>query len=64
MPSSDQIVTAKLVLQAQFELQRLGINKVMSLLENTEPDLAEFLIETSTTLHRDLLNTGMGLIFD
>ena len=43
MPTSDQIVTAKIVLQAHLELQRLGINKAMTLLENTEPDLTEVL---------------------
>ena len=56
--ASDQTVTAKLVLQAQLELQRLGTNKAMSLLESTEPDLCEFLLETTTNLYHDILNTG------
>ena len=38
MPSSDKIVTAKAILQAQLELQRLGINKAMERLESTEPN--------------------------
>ena len=58
MPASDQIVTAKLVLQAQLELQRLGNNKAMSLLESTEPDLAEYFIESTTTLYREILDIG------
>ena len=58
VPASDQIVTAKIVLQAQLELQRLGIHKSMSLLENTEPDLTEVLIETTTSLYHQLLDAG------
>jgi hypothetical protein len=58
VPSSDAIVTAKAVMRAQLELQRLGINKTVSLLESTEPDLAEFVIETSTELYQQVLNAG------
>ena len=58
MPTSDQIVTAKIVLQAQLELQRLGTHKAMSLLENTEPDLTEWALENSTSLYHRILETG------
>ena len=58
MPTSDQTVTSKLVLQAQLELQRLGTTKAMSLLESTEPDLTEFALETTTNLYHDILSTG------
>lgn len=58
MPSSDKIVTAKAILQAQLELQRLGINKAMERLESTEPELAEVVIETTSTLYHQILRTG------
>ena len=58
MPTSDQIVTAKAILQAQLELQRLGVNKALSLLESTEPDLAETIIETTTAQYHQILRTG------
>lgn len=56
--ASDQIVTARIVLQAQLELQRLGIHKTMSLLESREPDLTEVLIETTTSVYHQLLDAG------
>lgn len=56
--ASDQIITAKLVLQAQLELQRLGIHKAMALLESTEPDLVEYVLETTTNLYHEILRTG------
>ena len=58
MPQSDQIVTARIVLQTQSELQRVGINKAMTLLESTEPDLTEVLLEASTSLFHRVLETG------
>jgi len=58
MPVSDRIVTAKMVLQAQIELQRLGIHKTVVTLEATEPDLAEYLLEGSTALYHQILRTG------
>jgi hypothetical protein len=57
--ASDQTVTAKLVLQAQLELQRLGIERALALLESTERDLAEYLLEATTNLYHETLNTGV-----
>ena len=57
--ASDQIVTARQVLQAQLELQRLGLDRVMALLEATEPDLTEYLLESTTNLHQAILNAGV-----
>jgi hypothetical protein len=56
--ASDQTVTAKHVLQAQLELQRLGTSKAMAVLEATEPDLTEYLLETTTNLYHQVLDTG------
>ena len=58
MPTSDQIVGAKTILQAQLELQRLGNTKALSLLESNEPDLAEIVLENSTALYHQLLDVG------
>lgn len=58
MPSSDQIVTARLILQAQLELRRLGSRKVLTLLERTEPDLTEWLLENSSTIYHQILEAG------
>jgi hypothetical protein len=55
---SDQTATARLVLQAQLELQRVGLDKAMALLESTEPDLTEYLLASTTNLHKEMLNTG------
>ena len=59
MPKSDQLVTAKIVLQSQLEIQRIGIQKSISLLESAEPDLSEYLLETATNVYHDLLNAGI-----
>ena len=56
MPTSDQIVTAKTILQAQLELQRLGNSRAIALLDSKEPDLAE--VETSSALYHQILDTG------
>ena len=58
MPS-DRIVTARLVLQAQLELQRLGHRRVLSLLESREPDLMEYVIEATTMYYHQLLDIGV-----
>ncbi|MCL2645783.1 MAG: hypothetical protein FWD61_02125 [Phycisphaerales bacterium] len=59
MPTSDQIVTAKIVLQSQLEVQRIGIQQASSLLESAEPDLTEYILETTTRLYHDLLHVGI-----
>jgi hypothetical protein len=56
--ASDQTITARQVLQAQLELQRQGLDRAMALLESTEPDLTEYLLESTTNLHQAILNTG------
>jgi hypothetical protein len=56
--ASDRIVSPKVILQAQLELQRLGTHKAMVLLESTEPDLAEVVIEATTAQYHQILHTG------
>jgi hypothetical protein len=58
MPASDQLVTAKTILQAQLELQRLGHDKALAALEHTEPDLAEVVIENTTAIYHQALDAG------
>jgi len=57
MPT-ESIVTARLVLQSQHELQRLGHRRVLALLESREPDLTEFLLEATVTHYHHILDTG------
>jgi hypothetical protein len=56
--ASDQQVDAKLVLQSLMELQRQGPDSVLRHLESTEPDLAEYVLEQLTEVHRRLLDLG------
>ena len=57
MPT-DQVVTAKMILQVQLELQRRGSRRVYSVLESTEPDLAEVILEQTTAIYHEILHTG------
>ena len=54
MPS-DQLVSARHVLQSTLELQRRRSRRVLSELEKLEPDLAEYVIENLTQLHHRLV---------
>ena len=56
--ASDQMVTARIILQAQLELQRRGTRRVYALLEHTEPDLAETVLEGTTALYHQVIKTG------
>ena len=56
--ASDQLVHARLVLQAQMQLNRRGIDSAMRHLEQTEPDLAEYVMESLGLLHQRLLDLG------
>lgn len=55
----EQAVTARDVLAAVHECQRLGHRRVLESLEQREPDLAEHLMEGLGQLHRHLLNAGL-----
>lgn len=57
--ASDQTVHARLILQAQAELARLGTRRVYSLMEQTEPDLAEVVLEQTTALYHEVLQLGV-----
>ena len=57
MPT-DQQVTAQAVLRAVTQLQRQGPDPAMRHLEQTEPDLAEYVMETLGTIHHRLLALG------
>ena len=56
--ATDQQVTARAVLRAVAELERQGPGPAMRLLEQTEPDLAEYVMETLSLIHRRLLALG------
>jgi hypothetical protein len=57
MPS-DQHVTARMVLDAQLELERRGTGALMQHLEKTEPELANFVLETLSLIYSKLSNLG------
>lgn len=57
MPS-DQLVHARMVLQAQMQLRKQGTDSVMQHLEQAEPDLAEYVMESLSLVHRTLLELG------
>lgn len=59
MPS-DQLVSARHVLQAAMELQRRRSRRVLSELEKLEPDLAEYVLENLTQLHHELVRHGLS----
>jgi hypothetical protein len=58
--ASDRLVTHQHILKAVIELERRGMNQVLSELEKLEPDLTEFVLESLTRLYHHL--TGKGLI--
>ena len=56
--STDQQVTARMVLEAQLELERRGAGAFMQHLEKTEPELANFVMETLSLIYSKLSNLG------
>jgi len=57
MPS-DQLVDAKIILEAMAELKRRGTWTVLQELERAEPELAGFVFEEVSLLHTRLFKTG------
>ena len=53
--ASDGIVRARTVLDCVLQLQRQGTHSAMQRLEQTEPDLANYLFETLSAIHQSLL---------
>lgn len=56
--ATDQQVTARMVLEAQLELERRGAAGCMQHLEETEPELANFVLETLSLIYTKLSNLG------
>jgi hypothetical protein len=56
--ASDQQVSARAVLRALTRLRRQGTEQVLLELEKVEPDLANFVMEEFSLLHRDVLALG------
>ena len=56
--ASDQQVTAQAVLRAVMRLRRQGTDQTLRELETVEPDLASFVMEEFSLVHRDLLALG------
>jgi len=58
--ATDQLVTSQHVLKAVMELDRRGSTKVLSDLEDLEPDLVEYLLESLSCLHHGLGKLGLS----
>ena len=56
--ASDQQVTSKMILQTLQELTRTGTTPVLEQLEQVEPDLASYLMETMTTIYHQIIELG------
>ena len=56
--ASDQQVSARAVLDAELSLRRQGPHQVLHELEQVEPDLTSFLLETLTDIHQAILKLG------
>lgn len=56
--ASDQQVSARSVLDAVMELRRRGARQALEELEQVEPDLASYLMESLSDVHRQLLALG------
>jgi hypothetical protein len=57
--ASDRLVTPEHILRAVMEHERRG-SMMLPELEKLEPDLAEFLLERSTTLFHQLAEMGLS----
>jgi hypothetical protein len=51
-------IPARRVLDAVLEIRRLGPDRALCRLEENEPDLAEYVLESLSALHGDLLKLG------
>jgi hypothetical protein len=56
--ATDQHVSARMVLEAQLDLERRGAGAFMQHLEKTEPELANFVLETLSLIYSKLSNLG------
>ena len=56
--ATDQQVSARAVLDAVMELRRRGSRQALQELEQVEPDLASYLMESLSDVHQKLLALG------
>jgi hypothetical protein len=56
--ATDQHVSSRMVLEAQLELERRGAGAFMRHLEKTEPELANFVLETLSLIYQRLSSLG------
>ena len=56
--ASDKHVTARMVLEAQLELERRGADALMRHLEEVEPELANFVLETLSLIFQRMAGLG------
>ena len=58
--ASDQQVTAKQILRALERIKRRGSMTLLEELETIEPDLAEYVMESLSHVHQQLLEQGVS----
>lgn len=57
--ATDQVITAKDIMDAVIRIRRIGVEKSLQELEQREPDLAEIVLEELSAVHRRLQDAGM-----
>jgi hypothetical protein len=57
--ASDQVITAKIILDSLMDIQHRGLDRALEDLEQTEPDLLAYLLENLTTIHHKILAAGV-----
>ena len=53
--ASDQLITAKHILDSLMDVQHRSLDRALEDLEQTEPDLLAYLLENLTTIQKDLV---------
>lgn len=56
--STDKHISARTVLDAVLAIKRIGIKRALEQLEDAEPELASFVMESLSTVHQQLLALG------
>src|SRR5438105_3940607 len=58
IPPTPRLISARDVLSAVIAMQRLGASELLRRLEQSQPDLAEYAMESLSNLHGRLLALG------
>lgn len=56
--STEKHISARTVLDAVLAIKRIGIKRALEQLEDAEPELASYMMESMSTVHQQLLALG------